>query len=155
MPGLAKKGLTRVAGLVFLSLAASVSAQSAKDASFAPMTRPLVMSTGILTVLALWALWFLLDPSLRPEGLSWTHLILWLVTPFGMYVVLYRHREPPSPAASPVGREGIVVQASPLEVEVFGSFWHARCAAGIALRPGDRVRVVERDGLTLVVERFS
>jgi membrane protein implicated in regulation of membrane protease activity len=112
-------------------------------------------STGILTVLAFWALWYLLDPPLRPEGLSWPRLLLWIFTPLAMYVVLYRHREPPSPPASPIGKEGIVVQVSPLEVEVFGSFWHARCVRAAELRPGDRVRVVEREGLTLVVERFS
>lgn len=112
-------------------------------------------STGILIVLAFWALWYLLDPPLRPEGLSWPRLLLWIFTPLAMYVFLYRHREPPSTDASPVGKEGIVVQASPLEVEVFGSFWHARCAPRVEFRRGDRVRVVARDGLTLVVERFS
>ena len=72
-----------------------------------------------------------------------------------MYVFLYRHREPPSTMGSPIGNEGVVVQVSPLEVEVFGSFWHARGLAAAELRKGDRVRVVERDGLTLVVERLS
>ena len=112
-------------------------------------------STGILTILAFWALWYLLDPSLRPDRLSWTHLFLWLVTPLAMYVVLYRHRDPPIANASPVGKEAIVVQVSPLEVEAFGSFWHARSVAPADFQRGDRVRVVERDGLTLVVERFS
>ena len=87
-------------------------------------------STGILTVLAFWALWYLLDPPLRPEGLSWPRLLLWIFTPLAMYVVLYRHHDPPATNASPVGKEGIVAQVSPLEVEVFGSFWHARCATG-------------------------
>ena len=113
------------------------------------------MSPGILTVLGLWALWYLLDPSLRPENLSWTHLILWLVAPLGMYLVLASHTDPPAPPASPVGKEGTIAQLSPLQVEVFGSFWHARCGAARDLRLGDRVRVVERDGLTLVVERDS
>jgi len=112
-------------------------------------------STGILTVLAFWALWYFLDPPFRPEGVSWPRLLLWIFTPLGMYVFLYRHREPPSTMGSPVGNEGVVVQAKPLEVEVFGSFWHARGPAAAELRPGDRVRVVERDGLTLVVERLS
>jgi membrane protein implicated in regulation of membrane protease activity len=72
-----------------------------------------------------------------------------------MYLFLYRHREPPSTMGSPVEKEGVVVRTSPLEVEVFGSFWHARCVRPTELRPGDRVRVVERDGLTLVVDRLS
>jgi membrane protein implicated in regulation of membrane protease activity len=56
---------------------------------------------------------------------------------------------------APVAKEGIVVQVAPLEVEVFGSFWHARCLTAAEFQRGDRVRVVERDGLTLVVERLS
>jgi membrane protein implicated in regulation of membrane protease activity len=40
-------------------------------------------------------------------------------------------------------------------VEVFGSFWRARGLTAAELRPGDRVKVIERDGLTLVVERLS
>ena len=109
---------------------------------------------GILTVLALWALWFFLYPPIRPEGVSWPRLLLWIFTPVAMYLVLYRHREPPSTMESPVGKEGIVVQVSPLEVEVFGSFWSARCVPAAELHRGDRVRVVKRDGLHLVVERF-
>jgi len=116
---------------------------------------PLHASVGILTVLAFWALWYFLDPPLRPDGLSWPRLLLWIFTPLAMYMYLYRHREPPVLNASPVGKEAIVVQVSPLEVEVFGSFWHARCVPTAELRKGDRVRVVERDGLSLVVERFS
>ena len=112
-------------------------------------------STGILTVLAFWALWYLIDPPLRADGLSWPRLLLWIFTPLGMYVFLSRHREPPQTNATPIGREGIVVQDSPLEVEVFGSFWHARCVEKTDFRKGDRVRVVARDGLTLVVTPFS
>ncbi|HRB12940.1 MAG TPA: NfeD family protein [Vicinamibacteria bacterium] len=112
-------------------------------------------SAGILTVLAFWAVWYWIDPPLRPDGVSWPRLLLWVFTPLGMYLFLAHHREPPSTMASPVGREGVVVRASPLEVEVFGSFWHARGLTAAPLRPGDRVRVIERDGLTLVVERLS
>ncbi len=119
------------------------------------MTLLHAISPGILVVLVLWVLWYLLDPPLRPEGLSWTRLILWLLAPLGMYVVLARHSYPPGPTASPVGEEGTIARLSPLQVEVFGSFWPARCRAARDLRLGDRVRVVEREGLTLVVERDS
>lgn len=112
-------------------------------------------SVGITIVLTLWALWLWLDPRLRPENLSWTHLILWLLSPLAMYVVLARHSHPPDPPAFPVGKEGIIAQMSPLEVEVFGSFWPARCRQAQALRLGQRVRVVERDGLSLVVEPLA
>ena len=54
-----------------------------------------------------------------------------------------------------MGKEGTIAQLDPLQVEVFGSFWQARCGAVRDLRLGDRVRVVEREGLTLVVERDS
>lgn len=73
----------------------------------------------------------------------------------GILVVLATRSDPPDPPASPVGKDGTVVRLSPLHVEVFGSFWQARCDAARDLRPGDRVRVVEREGLTLVVERDS
>ncbi len=112
-------------------------------------------STGLLTVLAFWALWYFLDPPFRPEGVSWPRLLLWIFTPLGMYVFLYRHREPPSTMGSPIGQEGTVAKTEPLEVEVFGSFWQARCENIGDLRVGERVRVVRRSGLTLVVERFS
>jgi membrane protein implicated in regulation of membrane protease activity len=112
-------------------------------------------STGILITLTLWVVWYFLDPPMRPEGLSWPRLVLWIFTPLGMYLVLSRHREPPVDNPTPVGKEAIVVQASPLEVEVFGSFWRARCKTKTEFQRGDRVRVVGRDGLSLVVEPFS
>jgi membrane protein implicated in regulation of membrane protease activity len=37
------------------------------------------------------------------------------------------------------------------QVRIQGELWRARCESGA--EPGDRVRVVERDGLTLLVER--
>jgi membrane protein implicated in regulation of membrane protease activity len=119
------------------------------------MTALQAAGPGILLVLVLWVLWYLLDPPLRPEGVSWPRLILWLATPLGLYLFLARHKEPPSTMASPVGKEGTVAGLDPLEVEVFGSTWHARCDPVAELRIGDRVRVVEREGLTLWVERHS
>jgi membrane protein implicated in regulation of membrane protease activity len=110
---------------------------------------------GLLLVLVLWAAWFLLDPPIRQDGVSWTRMILWLFTPVGLYLFLAMHKEPPSTMGSPKGKEGTVASLAPLEVEVFGSFWHARYRGDSDLRLGDRVRVVERDGLTLVVERLS
>jgi membrane protein implicated in regulation of membrane protease activity len=119
------------------------------------MTLLHAISPGILLTLSLWVLWYLLDPPLRAEGVSWTRLIVWLATPLGMYVFLARHADKPPPPASPVGSEGIVVRLSPLQVEVFGSFWEADCDAARDLHIGDRVRVVKREGLTLVVARHS
>ena len=109
---------------------------------------------GLLLVLVFWALWYAFDPALRADNVSWTRLLLWLVSPMALYAFLTQHREPPSTAASPVGREGRVTQLEPLQVEVFGSFWHARCANSTKLGLGDLVRVIKRDGLMLVVERL-
>jgi membrane protein implicated in regulation of membrane protease activity len=119
------------------------------------MTPLAAAGPGIILVLVIWAVWYLLDPPVRPEGISWVRLVAWLFTPLGLYLFLAHHREPPSTMASPVGREGRVVSLDPLEVEVFGSFWHARSKNALDLRPGDLVRVVERAGLTLIVDRLS
>lgn len=112
------------------------------------------ISVGISFTLALWALWYLLDPPFRPEGVSWGRLVLWFFSPLGLYLFLAHHKEPRSVLASPLGKEGTVTRLDPLQVEVFGSFWQARSkAAGLEL--GDRIRVVERAGLTLIVDRIS
>jgi membrane protein implicated in regulation of membrane protease activity len=147
-----KKRLSSVVGLAFLSCAAFVSAETTSGVALRNPPAFRTMSTGIILVLISWVVWFLIDPPLRPEGLSWPRLILWLFTPLGIYVFLAKHKNPPVAAEPPVGKEGIVAQLSPLEVEVFGSFWSARCAGPANLRLGDRIRVVKRDGLTLVVE---
>ena len=110
------------------------------------------ISPGILFSLVLWVIWFLVDPPFRPEGLSWTRLLLWIFAPLTVYVVLAAHAEPPAPTESPVGKEGTVSRLKPLQVEVFGSFWQAKVARGTPLALGDRVRVVKREGLTLIVE---
>lgn len=119
------------------------------------MTELSAAGPGLILVLVFWAVWYLIDPPLRPEGVSWPRLLLWVFTPLGLYLFLAKHKEPPSTMGSPVGHEGTVAGTAPLEVEVFGSFWHARLKTGGELRPGERVRVVERAGLTLIVERLS
>lgn len=110
------------------------------------------ISPGLLFSLVLWVIWFIADPPFQPEGLSLTRLLLWMSAPLAVYVVLATHSEPPAPTASPVGKEGTVSRLDPLQVEVFGSFWQARSTAPAPLALGDRIRVVRRDGLTLVVE---
>jgi len=112
-------------------------------------------SPGILTTLAFWALWFLLDPGLRPEHTSWPRLLLWLLAPLGMYVVLSRHSHPTDPPPPPVGKDGIVTRLAPFQVEVSGSFWQARYSGPREPRVGERVRVAKREGLSLVVEPLS
>jgi membrane-bound serine protease (ClpP class) len=52
-----------------------------------------------------------------------------------------------------IGARGEVASAcNPVgQIRVAGELWRARCEAGVG--PGDTVRVVGRDGLTLLVER--
>lgn len=63
-----------------------------------------------------------------------------------------RHRARVGPETL-IGARGEVETACRPEgqVRVQGELWTARCDAGV--EPGDAVRVVARDGLTLVVER--
>lgn len=110
---------------------------------------------GLFLVLVFWALWYAFDPALRSESVSWTRLVVWFLSPLALYIFLTQHKEPPSTAVSPLGQEGRITQLEPLQVEVFGSFWHARCPTAAALKLGDRVRVSKRDGLTLLVEPLS
>ncbi|HSC50137.1 MAG TPA: NfeD family protein, partial [Gaiellaceae bacterium] len=51
-----------------------------------------------------------------------------------------------------IGKEAVVSEpCRPAgQVRLDGEIWQARCSAGAS--PGDRVRVVGRDGLTLLVE---
>jgi membrane-bound serine protease (ClpP class) len=57
--------------------------------------------------------------------------------------------------AAVIGAVGSVVEWADGEgrVRVSGEVWRAR--AGVALQPGERVNVRDRDGLTLLVERFE
>jgi membrane protein implicated in regulation of membrane protease activity len=66
-----------------------------------------------------------------------------------------RHRRSPVGAQTLVGAEGRVVTACrPKGQErLDGEIWKARCEAGAD--PGERVRVVGRKALTLVVERID
>ena len=118
------------------------------------MTHLSAAGPGLLLLLLVWAGWYLLDPPVRPEGVSWLRLVAWLFAPLGLYFFLARHHEPPSVMGSLVGKDGTITRRDPLEVEVFGSFWHARSKSAADLQLGERVRVVERTGLTLIVERI-
>jgi len=66
-----------------------------------------------------------------------------------------KHRRQVVGAQTLIGRDSVVV--TPCEpdgqVRLDGEIWEAHCDAGAA--PGDRVRVVDRDGLTLIVTRAA
>jgi membrane protein implicated in regulation of membrane protease activity len=63
-----------------------------------------------------------------------------------------KHRRKAVGAQTLIGEEAVVsTPCRPVgQVRLNGEIWEARCAAGAS--PGDRVRVIGRDGLTLVVE---
>lgn len=90
----------------------------------------------------------------------------WNFVGFGICLVLFlgegylwnrtvRHRRAAVGPQTLIGREAEVV--SPCrprgQVRLNGEIWEARCAAGAG--PGERVRVVGRERLTLVVERID
>lgn len=90
----------------------------------------------------------------------------WNIVGFAVCLVLFlgegylwnrtvRGRRATVGAQTLIGKEGRVV--SPCrpkgQVRLNGEIWEARCTAGAD--PGERVRVVGRDRLTLVVERID
>ena len=76
---------------------------------------------------------------------------LWVLELFGWNRKVKDRRKAVG-AETLIGREAVVSQpCRPTgQVRLNGEIWEARCVAGVS--PGDRVRVVGRDGLTLVVE---
>ena len=63
-----------------------------------------------------------------------------------------KHRKKAVGAQTLIGKDAVVTTpCRPVgQVRLDGEIWEARCDAGAS--PGDRVRVIGRDGLTLVVE---
>jgi membrane protein implicated in regulation of membrane protease activity len=63
-----------------------------------------------------------------------------------------KHRRKAVGAQTLIGKQAVVsTPCRPVgQVRLNGEIWEARCAAGAST--GDRVRVIGRDGLTLVVE---
>jgi membrane protein implicated in regulation of membrane protease activity len=68
------------------------------------------------------------------------------------WIRLSRRRRPAVGVETLIGKEGLVVVACRPEgqVKVDGELWTARCPGGAG--EGKRVRVLELDGLTLLVE---
>ena len=83
---------------------------------------------GFLVVLPIWVL----------ELLAWNRTV--------------KHRRKAVGAQTLIGKDAVVsTPCRPVgQVRLNGEIWEARCEAGAS--PGDRVRVIDRDGLTLVVE---
>jgi len=83
---------------------------------------------GFIVVLPIWVL----------ELMAWNRTV--------------KHRRKAVGAQTLIGKAAVVsVPCRPVgQVRLDGEIWEARCDAGAS--PGDRVRVIGRDGLTLVVE---
>jgi len=76
---------------------------------------------------------------------------LWLVE-LGLWNRTVRHRRKVVGAQTLIGKDAVVsTPCRPVgQVRLDGEIWEARCESGAS--PGDRVRVVGRKGLTLLVE---
>jgi len=83
---------------------------------------------GFIVVLPIWVL----------ELMAWNRTV--------------KHRRKAVGAQTLIGKDAVVsMPCRPVgQVRLDGEIWEARCDAGAS--PGDRVRVIGRDGLTLVVE---
>lgn len=83
---------------------------------------------GFIVVLPIWVL----------ELLAWNRTV--------------KHRRKAVGAQTLIGKDAVVsTPCRPVgQVRLNGEIWEARCDAGAS--PGDRVRVIDRNGLTLVVE---
>lgn len=79
---------------------------------------------------------------------------LWVAELFGWNQTV-KHRKRAVGAETLIGREAVVTTpCEPVgQVRLDGETWEARCAQGAA--EGERVRVIGRDRLTLVVERVQ
>jgi membrane-bound serine protease (ClpP class) len=75
---------------------------------------------------------------------------LWLLELFGWNLTV-KHRRKAVGAETLIGREAVVsTDCRPSgQVRLDGEIWEARCDSGAAV--GDKVRVIGRDGLVLVV----
>jgi membrane protein implicated in regulation of membrane protease activity len=76
---------------------------------------------------------------------------LWVLELFGWNRTVRKRRKVVG-AQTLIGKEAVVVTSCRPrgQVRLDGEIWEARCDAGAGV--GDRVRVIDRDGLELVVE---
>lgn len=81
-------------------------------------------------------------------------LPLWVLELFGWNRTTKRHKKAVG-AETLIGREAVVSEpCRPVgQVRLDGEIWEARCEAGAST--GDRVRIIGRDRLTLIVEPLS
>ena len=114
----------------------------------------LQVPAAALAGLVLWLLW---RYEVLPAWLAWSAFVLWVAKDVVLFFYLWPAYEPGGDAGmfSPVGHMGIAVgdtEGGYLRVRVRGETWRARPEPGHgSIRSGQNVRVVDRQGLLLVV----
>lgn len=94
--------------------------------------------------------------SAFPAWLAWTLLALWILKDAALFPFVWRAYVAEHPPAPMVGKTGEARDRLDPDgyVRVGEEFWRAQLLPGAeALEPGDRVRVREQQGLTLIVEK--
>jgi membrane protein implicated in regulation of membrane protease activity len=95
-----------------------------------------------------------------PAPLAVAIIAIWLLKDIALYPLTRHALQKSQPATGPaalVGQEAEVVQtlAPSGQVRVGGERWLARSASGEHILAGRRIRVVDVDGLTLVVQQIA
>lgn len=114
----------------------------------------LQVPAAALAGLVLWLTW---RYGVLSAWLAWAVFLIWIAKDVALFFYLWPAYEPSSEEGplSPVGLEGEVLgdmKAGYVRVRVRGETWRARPETGRASpRPGQRVRVVDRKGLLLIV----
>lgn len=113
---------------------------------------------GWIVVLAV--AWFATELFGWPRRVAWIALGVWAAKDVLLYPLVWRaydHRDVPSSGHPYEGAEAEVLRAlNPAGgVRIRGERWKARVArSGAPIEAGERVRVVARHGMTLIVERI-
>ena len=114
----------------------------------------LQVPAAALAGLVLWLLW---RYEVLPAWLAWSAFVLWVAKDVVLFFYLWPAYEPGGDAGmfSPVGLMGVAVgdmEGGYLRVRVRGETWRARPERGhTPIRSGQSVRVVDRQGLLLIV----
>ena len=113
----------------------------------------LQIPSAALAGVALWVLW---GYGVIPAWLAWCILLLWIAKDVLLFFYLWPAYEPNTDTGpfSPLGLVGEAghMKRGRIRVRVRGELWQARPEPGSGpIRPGQRVRVVDWQGLLLTV----
>lgn len=122
-----------------------------------------LQSAGWIVVLVL--LWLAAQFFEWPKAVVWIGFAIWAMKDLALYPFVWRaydERGTPRTAHPAEGAEGVAMRAlEPIgPVRIGGERWHARASTGERndsgrIDAGERVRVVGRDGMTLIVTRAT